>query len=139
MRSVAMAGLIIALCAYPCTGSAVVGKAAKHAGTSLKLPQRIAQHLATAVAAGLIFFSGTVPLPILEDMNSRQGGVVFAAEDGEDEDVLQKLRAKPLTPTRSVYLELTCLNSGVAHITMSANDPRQTTVRGVAHSYSVWH
>ena len=122
MRLVAMAGLIIALGAYPCTVSAGVGKVAKHAGTSVKLPQRIAQPLATAAAAGLIFFASTLPMP--EGVSSRQGAVVFAAEGGEEEDVWQKLRAKPSAHQRAVFYLVVDLFElwRVAHISYVGDD-----------------
>lgn len=97
MRLIAMAYLAMVLCLSPCLSKAGIGKAVKQVSRGVKMPQKIAM----AMAAGLIFFAGTLPLP--EGVGDRQGVVVFAAEDGKEEDVWRKLRANPPAHQRAVF------------------------------------
>ncbi len=97
--SLVAALLVITIGMCPNVGSAMVSKAVAPVGTGIKLPQRIAKHL--AMAAGLILLASPLRLP--EEVSNRQGAVVFAAEEGEKEDVWHKLRTKPAAHQRAVF------------------------------------
>lgn len=122
---VSAVGLLITFGLCPDWSSASVSKAVTQVSTGMKLPQRMAHGLATAVAAGLIFSAGSLTDTLTtEDVSNRQGAVVFAAADGEDEDVWHKLSRKPAAHQRAVFYLVVDLFEywRVAHVTYVGDD-----------------
>ena len=119
---VSAAGLLIAFGMCPNWSSASVSKAVTQVSASMKLPQRTVRHLATVVAAGLIFSASTLTTP--QDASNGQGAVVFAANDGEEEDVWHKLPAQPAAHQRAVFYLVVDLFEywRVAHVAYVGDD-----------------